>query len=294
MALADPGHGYGKSDDSQDHDSLGNVIRRAFGMDTGNDQTGGAVSQQRLPTRAETGTTGESPGQTSTKETTSTKDTTTTKETTTTKPTETTPTTTTVGQPPPRPPQSSGGGGGGAIEQLPRFKQPSVPDMQLPDELKPTEPGVPGGPGVLEAGAGAAAAPVGAAAPIALPVIVVPPLSPLGPLGAPGGIASPGTPRRTGRRHPTRRHCRAAGRPRPAARERGQQCRYAGAVVPDRIHRVSADRRTAAGRRIGCARTRRHSCSHRCRGISRVPASEGGPRRTSRYGTVHEVARTAP
>ncbi len=66
--------------------------------------------------------------------------------------------------------------------------------MQLPGELEPTEPGVPGGPGVLEAGAGAAAAPVGAAAPITLPVIVVPPLSPLGPLGAPGGIASPGTP----------------------------------------------------------------------------------------------------
>ena len=47
--------------------------------------------------------------------------------------------------------------------------------MQLPDELKPNQPGVAGAPAVLDAGAGiAATAPVGAA-PIALPVIVVPP-----------------------------------------------------------------------------------------------------------------------
>ena len=77
------------------------------------------------------------------------------------------------------------GGGGGAVEQLPRYKPPSVPDMQLPGELQPAQPGVPGGTAALEAGAGvvAAAAPVGAAVPIALPVIVAPPLG----LGIGGG-----------------------------------------------------------------------------------------------------------
>jgi hypothetical protein len=43
--------------------------------------------------------------------------------------------------------------------------------MQLPGDLQP-DPGVPGGPAELGAGAAAAAAPVGPAAPIALPVIV--------------------------------------------------------------------------------------------------------------------------
>ncbi len=81
------------------------------------------------------------------------------------------------------------GGGGGGIAQLPRFKQPNVPPMQLPGELKPVEPG---GPEVLDAGEGAvAAAPVGPVAPITLPVIVAPPLG----LGAgAGGAGSPGTP----------------------------------------------------------------------------------------------------
>ena len=50
------------------------------------------------------------------------------------------------------------------IVQLPRFKPPSVPGMELPGELQPSQPGVPGGPAVLDAGAGAAAA----AAPVGL------------------------------------------------------------------------------------------------------------------------------
>ena len=85
----------------------------------------------------------------------------------------------------------SGGGGGGATEQLPRYKPPSVPDMQLPGEVQPAQPGVPGGTAALEAGAGvvAAAAPVGAAVPIALPVIVAPPLG----IGGGGGGAGPRT-----------------------------------------------------------------------------------------------------
>ena len=90
----------------------------------------------------------------------------------------------------------SGGGGGGAVEQLPRYKPPSVPDMQLPGELQPAQPGVPGGTAALEAGAGvvAAAAPVGAAVPIALPVIVAPPLG----LGIGGGGGGAGAGPRTG------------------------------------------------------------------------------------------------
>ena len=76
--------------------------------------------------------------------------------------------------------------------QLPRYKPPTVPDMQLPGELTPAEPGAPGGPAVLEAGAPvvAAAAPVGAAVPIALPVIVAPPDRPrreAGSAGTPAG-----------------------------------------------------------------------------------------------------------
>jgi hypothetical protein len=59
--------------------------------------------------------------------------------------------------------------------------------MELPGELQPVQPGVPGGPAVLDAGAGAAAAaaPVGPAEPIALPVIVAPPIG----LGVGGGGA---------------------------------------------------------------------------------------------------------
>lgn len=98
------------------------------------------------------------------------------------------------GNPPPvNQPPTFTGGGGGAIETLPRYKPPTVPEMQLPDELTPDAPGLPGTPAALDAGAGlAAAAPaVGPAAPIALPVIVVPPL---GPVGGPGSAGAAGAP----------------------------------------------------------------------------------------------------
>ena len=63
--------------------------------------------------------------------------------------------------------------------------------MQLPDELQPGEPAAPGGPAVIDAGAGAVAAtaPIGTA-PIVLPVIVAPPIS----LGGAGGAGPAGTP----------------------------------------------------------------------------------------------------
>lgn len=93
------------------------------------------------------------------------------------------------GQPPPNPPQSSGGGGGGgAVVQFPTYTPPHVPGMQLPDELQPQ-------PGVLDAGAGAAAAaPLGPTAPIVLPVIVAPPIglgAGAGGSGAGGASAGP-------------------------------------------------------------------------------------------------------
>jgi hypothetical protein len=91
------------------------------------------------------------------------------------------------GNQPPNLPES--GGGGGAIVQLPGFEPPKVPHMQLPGELEPSQPGMPGGPAVLDAGEGAVAvaAPAGPAVPIVLPVIVVPPVG-LG-AGAGGGGA---------------------------------------------------------------------------------------------------------
>jgi hypothetical protein len=67
--------------------------------------------------------------------------------------------------------------------------------MQLPGEIQPSQPGVPGGAAVLDAGAGAAAvAPVGPAAPIVLPVIVVPPVGVGAGVGGAGGPGSPGGP----------------------------------------------------------------------------------------------------
>ena len=67
--------------------------------------------------------------------------------------------------------------------------------MQLPGELQPSQPGLPGGAAVLDAGAGAVAvAPVGPAAPIALPVIVVPPVGVGAGVGGAGGPGSPGGP----------------------------------------------------------------------------------------------------
>jgi hypothetical protein len=65
--------------------------------------------------------------------------------------------------------------------------------MQLPDELKPGQPGASGGPAALDAGAGVVAPAPVAPAPITMPVIVAPPPVGLGvgPAGAgPGGAGS--------------------------------------------------------------------------------------------------------
>jgi hypothetical protein len=202
IALADPGHGYGRSDDGRGgdgtgDDSIGDIVRRAFGLGDGNDAKASELEQQGPRTRWGNGREGQSPGE---KEPSKTETPPTKTDTPTTKPEqpptktpcpEPTEPTKPPGNPQPNPPQSVGGGGGGAIEPLPRFKPPSVPEMQLPDELTPTQPGV------LDAGAGiaAAAAPVGAV-PIALPVIVVPPIGLPGVGSGAGGAggASAGTP----------------------------------------------------------------------------------------------------
>jgi len=203
IALADPGQGRSDdrksadgrsgSDDRAGDESIGDIVRRAFGMDDG---SGEKASDPR--TRPDTrwgngrgpwhGPGEQEPTKTDTSPTNTTKPTTPCPPTT--KPTEPSEP---PGQPGPNPQfPESGGGGGGATEQLPRYKPPSVPDMQLPGEVEPAQPGVPGGATALEAGAGvvAAAAPVGAAVPIALPVIVAPPLG-LGIGG--GGGAGPRT-----------------------------------------------------------------------------------------------------
>jgi hypothetical protein len=202
IALADPGQGTGQSDDREGpedgsgDDSIGDVVRRAFGLNDGNGQK---ISQPRQGPETRWGNRRaplqgvgeEEPPRTGTP----TKTTVTPKPEDPKDPCDDDPGT---GDPPGKPgpnvPQS--GGGGGAIEQLPRYKPPSVPDMQLPGELQPAQPGVPGGTAALEAGAGvvAAAAPVGAAVPIALPVIVAPPLG----LGIGGGGGGAGAGPRTG------------------------------------------------------------------------------------------------
>ncbi len=131
---------------------------------------------------------------------------------------------------------------------LPRFSRRS-PQMQLPGELAA---------GCARrrrcarrrCGRGGCRAPVGPAAPIALPVIVAPPIG----LGAGAGGAGPaGYPAGPPPGAPARRQRRAACRTCPAACQRGQQCRGTCCVLPDRIHRISANRRTAAGRGVGCA-----------------------------------------
>lgn len=225
MALADPGHDYGRSDDAKHDDadhpthggSIGDVIRRAFDLDGGNgaDATkdeprdgphtrwGNGRTDQESTGENEVPRTGTSPTHDSTVR----ESPTTIKE----SPTdETSPTKTSTsetqspcpdrssecnpppGNPAPNPP-ASGGGGGGAIVGLPRYAPPKVPDMQLPQRLTPEQPGVPGGPGVLDAGAGATALapPVGPPAPLTLPVIVAPPMGLGGAAGGAGGPAAP-------------------------------------------------------------------------------------------------------
>jgi hypothetical protein len=200
IALADPGRQddrQDRADNSSGDDSIGDLVRRAFGFGHGNDQKASEPAGQGPQTHWGNGRQGQYPGGKDPSET----GTSPTKEWPTKPPESTTPCPepTDPSEPPggplPNPPQSTGGGGG-AIQQLPHFKPPSVPGMQLPDELKPNQPGVAGAPAVLDAGAGiAAAAPVGAA-PIALPVIVVPPLALPGVAGGAGsgGGASAGVP----------------------------------------------------------------------------------------------------
>ena len=203
IALADPGDGYGKQDDSKGGDSIGAIVRRAFGLGDGSDAKSTKPGQYGPNTHWGNGRQGPTnPGE---KEplTADTPTRTTAEATETTTKSSTPPETpcperadlcTPPGQEPPNPPESNGAAGGGAIVQLPRYKPPSVPDMQLPSELQPSQPG---GPAVLDAGAGmaAAAAPVGPAVPIALPVIVAPPIGIGGIGGGPGpGGAAAGAP----------------------------------------------------------------------------------------------------
>lgn len=192
MALADPGDGYDRTDDRNPDDSIGDIVRRAFGLDDGNREKA-SHPWQRPSTRWGNGRPGQAPGEKEPpkSETSPTPPTTKTTEPTTPCPEPSQP----PGPPAPNPPESGGGGGGGAIIPLPPFKLPSIPDMQLPGELQPSQPGAPGGSDVLDAGAGAAAAaaPLGPAAPIAMPVIVAPPVG-IGAGGAGAGGASAGPP----------------------------------------------------------------------------------------------------
>jgi hypothetical protein len=181
----------------------------------------------------------------------------------------------------PAPPAERGGGGGGGIIQLPSFKQPNLPPMQLPDELKPVEPG---SPEVLDVGAGAvAAAPVRPAEPITMPVIVAPPL----------GL-------RRRRRRRRRITGDAAGtttwRAAPSVQSRSpdvsRRPRTWAAMprcplrLPDRVHRISAIRGTAAGRGLGSARSCGHSRTHRRRrivGYRQAKAGHAGRAGTARF-----------
>ncbi len=221
---SDDGKSGNHSGDGKGDDSVGDVFRRAFSLDGNGDQTPEhgqrpqaragngrdgqeGVNQEEPPRTGATPTVGSATQQAATDSTTRE----TTPEESTSQTTKTTTPTTTKSPPPcperatdcnPRPggpspnPPASGGGGGGAIEQVPRFKAPSVPGMQLPREMTPSPPGLPGGPAVLDAGAGAApaAVPGGAAAPIVLPVMVAPPVGLGAGAGGTGAGATGGPP----------------------------------------------------------------------------------------------------
>jgi len=196
IALADPGQGHSGQDDrkgSDSHtrgDSVGDIVRRAFGFDDGGGENASNV-WQRPDTRWGNGPRN-GPGEGEPTRTDTPSSGTKTPPSEPCPPTEPTKPTEPPGAPEPTPPQSfPGGGGGGAVIDLPRYKPPQVPDMQLPGELPPAPPGLPGEPAVIDAGAGvvAGAAPVGAAVPIALPVIVAPPLG----VGLAGGAGSGGS-----------------------------------------------------------------------------------------------------
>ncbi len=62
IALADPGPGYGRSDDLTDDDSIGDIVRRAFGLGDGNDAKASEPAQGPHP-RWGNGRQGQYPGE---------------------------------------------------------------------------------------------------------------------------------------------------------------------------------------------------------------------------------------
>ena len=62
IALADPGPGYGRSDDLTDDDSIGDIVRRAFGLGDGNDAKASEPAQAPR-TRWGNGRQGQYPGE---------------------------------------------------------------------------------------------------------------------------------------------------------------------------------------------------------------------------------------
>ena len=62
IALADPGNGYGSPDDRSGDGSIGDIVRRAFGLDDGNAQKA-SEPEQRPQTRWGNGRQGEDQGE---------------------------------------------------------------------------------------------------------------------------------------------------------------------------------------------------------------------------------------
>ena len=156
IALADPGYGYGTSEDRSGDDSIGDIVRRAFGMDDGNAEKASEPGQ-RPQTRWGNSRTGENPGENEPPKT----GTTTTRESPpkepppTTKPEEP-PTKTPCPEPTPtqrtaRPARADPAESTAAVAeaarivQLPRFEPPSVPDMELPTNCSRARPACPAG-----------------------------------------------------------------------------------------------------------------------------------------------------
>ncbi len=93
----------------------------------------------------------------------------------------------------------------------------------------------------------------------------------------------------------TRRDRCAARGPGTAARQRRQQRRRVELVVSRRIRPIFADCRNVAGRGFSSARRCGHSCTHRCRRVSRVSTGESGPRGPHwRYRAVYQLTSCPP
>ena len=169
IAFADPGHGYGNARTTPQGDgSIGDVIRQRVGPRTARQRSEGrrnrAGQRPRTPCGGNRPRPGDKParrrdsrsrGEAGRLRPRDPPDKSPQREHQVTIPTTTTPPNHRVDQPPTavRAAAEVAAAAAGS-NSLPRFKPPSVPDMQLPGELQPTEPGVPGGPGVLDAGAG--------------------------------------------------------------------------------------------------------------------------------------------